>query len=407
MHPEGSEAATEAVTDAAAVALARAVSPDEVLRFAQALIRTPSENPGGTEDEVAAVASSILEDLGADPRIVRGDAGRPSVVARIGDGRRPRLAWNGHLDVVPAGDPATWRHPPFAAEIDQGQLVGRGAVDMKGAIASALGAVAAIRRSGTELAGTLDLHLVADEEMAGLHGTKVLLERGLLDQDAAIVGEPTELRLALAERGGAWIRATARGRAAHGSRPHLGVNAITSMSRFLLRIQEVLPDIEHALVGRPTVNAAIIEGGSAPNVVPDRCTVEIDRRIIPGETSPEAVLAPFERVADEIRSEHPEVDLSFEVHLWTDAAEADPRSPIAVACRAAIGAETGEEPPDEGMTGITDARFYLNDAGIPAVLLGPGSLGVAHTANESVATRDLTAAARIYARVFGAFLRRP
>ena len=178
------------------------------------------------------------------------------------------------------------------------------------------------------------------------------------------------------------------------------------MSRFLLRIDEVLPDIEHPLVGRPTVNAAIIEGGSAPNVVADRCTVEIDRRIIPGETSPEAVLALFERVADEIRSEHPEVDLSFEVHLWTDAAEADARSPIAVACRAAVATEIGEEPPDEGMTGITDARFYLNDAGIPAVLLGPGSLGVAHTANESVATEDLVTAARIYARVFSAFLRR-
>ena len=337
--------------------------------------------------------------------IVRGDAGRPSVAARIGDGGHPRLAWNGHLDVVPAGDPTSWRHPPFAAEIEHGRLVGRGAVDMKGAVAGALAAIAAIRRSRTELAGTLDLHLVADEEMAGMHGTKVLLEQGLLDQDAAIVGEPTELRLALAERGGAWIRATARGRAAHGSRPHLGVNAITSMSRFLLRIQEVLPDIEHPLAGRPTVNAAIIEGGSAPNVVADRCTVEIDRRIVPGETSPEAVLAPFERVADEIRSEHPDVDLSFEIHLWTDAAEADPRSPIAEACRAALETETGDEPADEGFTGITDARFYLNDAQIPAVLLGPGSLGVAHTANESVATDDLVTAARIYARVFRAFLR--
>ncbi len=407
VHPGGSDAAAGELgaADAAGDAAADAVDPDEVLRFAQALIRTPSENPGGTEDEVAAVASSILDDLGAAPQIVRGDEGRPSVVARIGDGRHPRLAWNGHLDVVPAGDPTSWRHPPFAAEIEQGRLVGRGAVDMKGAVASALAAVAAIRRSRTELAGTLDLHLVADEEMAGLHGTKVLLERGLLDQDAAIVGEPTELRLALAERGGAWIRATARGRAAHGSRPHLGVNAITSMSRFLLRIQEVLPDIEHPLAGRPTVNAAIIEGGSAPNVVADRCTVEIDRRIVPGETSPEAVLAPFERVADEIRSEHPDLDLSFEIHLWTDAAEADPRSPIAVACRTAIGKELGIEPADEGFTGITDARFYLNDAQIPAVLLGPGSLGVAHTANESVATDDLVTAARIYARVFRAFLR--
>lgn len=389
---------------AVADALANAVDPDEVLRFAQVLIRTPSENPGGTEDAAAAVASELLSDLGAEPRVIRGEANRPSVVARIGDGSRPRLAWNGHLDVVPAGDPATWRHPPFGAEVVDGRLIGRGSADMKGAIASALAAAAAIRRTGVELAGTLDIHLAADEELTGLNGTKVLLEQGLLDQDAAIVGEPTDLQLALAQRGGAWIRATAHGRAAHGSRPHLGVNAITSMSRFLLRIQEVLPDLEHPLVGRPTVNAAIIGGGSAPNVVPDRCVVDVDRRILPGEDSRGQVLEAFERVAARIRAEHPEVDLTFELNQWTDAAEADPRSAIAEICRAAVRDVTGAEPRDTGMTGITDARYYLNDAGIPALVLGPGSLEVAHTANESVAIDDLVTAARVYARVFATFL---
>ena len=136
-------------------------------------------------------------------------------------------------------------------------------------------------------------HLVADEELAGIHGTRVLRDRGFLNQDAAIVGEPTDLQLGLAQRGGAWITATAFGTAAHGSQPHLGVNAITSMARLLLRLQACVPDLEHPLAGRPTVNAAIIAGGSAPNVVPDRCTVDIDRRLIPGENDPELVLAPF------------------------------------------------------------------------------------------------------------------
>ena len=380
------------------------VDPDEVLRFARMLITTPSENPGGTEDDVAEVAMGILEDLDGSPRIVRGEAGRPSVLARFGSADRPALAWNGHLDVVPAGDPETWRHPPFGAEIVDGRLIGRGAADMKGPIAGALGAVAAIRRSGVSLGGRLDLHLAADEELAGLHGTKVLLERGDLDQDAAIVGEPTELNLALAERGGAWITATARGRAAHGSTPHLGVSAITSMARFLLRIEEVLPDIEHPLVGRPSVNAALIDGGSAPNVVADRCVVEIDRRVIPGERAADAVLAPFEALAVSIRAEHPEVELSFAVKLWTDAAETTGDSRIADLCRDAVRTETGREPLDSGLTGITDARFYINDRGIPTVILGPGSLTVAHMANESVEVSELVAAARVYARVFIGFL---
>ncbi|HET7236315.1 MAG TPA: M20 family metallopeptidase [Actinomycetota bacterium] len=391
------------VDEAVVHAVAGAVDPDEVVAFAQALIRAPSENPGGTEDAVAAIASDLLRDLGASPTIVRSDAGRPSVIARVGDGARPRLAWNGHLDVVPAGDPGAWSRPPFAADVVDGRLIGRGAADMKGPIASALAAVAAIRRAGVELRGTLDLHLAADEELTGLQGTKVLLEHGYLDQDAAIVGEPTDLRLGLAERGGAWITATAGGRSAHGSRPHLGVNAITSMARFLLRIEEVLPDLEHPLVGRPTVNAALIQGGSAPNVVPDRCVVDVDRRLLPGETSRGSVLGPFERLARAIAEDHPEVDLTFAIREWTDAAESDPASAVAEHCRAAVRQE-GREPADVGFTGITDARFYINEVAIPTVILGPGSLDVAHAADEWVAVDDLVTAARIYARVFVGFL---
>lgn len=383
------------------------VDPDEVVRFARLLISTPSENPGGTEDDVAEVAMGILGVLGGSPTIVRGEAGRPNVLARFGTGERPALAWNGHLDVVPAGDPETWRHPPFSAEIADGRLIGRGASDMKGPIASALAAISAIGRAGLELEGRLDVHLAADEELASVHGTQVLLDRGHLDQDAAVVGEPTGLHLALAERGGAWITATARGRAAHGSTPHLGVSAITSMARFLLRIGEVLPDAEHPLVGRPSVNAAMIEGGTAPNVVADRCVVDIDRRTIPGERGPEAVLEPFERLAARIRDEQPEVDLTFATRLWLEAAETGGDAAIARLCREALRAETGREAPDTGLTGITDARFYINDRHIPAVILGPGSLEVAHTANESVEISQLVGAARVYARVFVSFLNRP
>ena len=399
MTDPGAAAASPAADVAAA-----AVDPDEVVRFARALIAARSENPGGTEDQAAAVAGDLLADLGAAPRVVRGEADRPSVVARIGEPDRPSLAWNGHLDTVPAGSHDTWSQPPFAGEIVEGRLIGRGACDMKGPIASALAAAAAIRRAGLELGGAFHLHLAADEELAGLHGTKVLWDRGFLDQDAAIVGEPSDLQLGLAERGGAWITATAFGRAAHGSQPDLGVNAITSMARFLLRLPEGLPDREHPLVGRPTINAALIDGGSAPNVVPDRCTVDIDRRILPGETDPDEVLAPLLAVADAIRAEHPEVELDLRLREWTDAAEAPRDSDIAAIARAAVTAETGSPPLDVGFTGITDARFYINGAAIPTVILGPGSLRVAHTADEWVSVDDLVAAARAYARIVVGFL---
>jgi succinyl-diaminopimelate desuccinylase len=399
MVGEGAAGPASAAADAAA-----AVDPNEVLRHARALIAAPSENPGGTEDDVADVASNILTDLGAEIRIIRSEEGRPSVVARMGSGERPRLAWNGHLDTVPAGDPSSWSSDPFEGAVVDGRLVGRGACDMKGPIASALAAVAAFRRAGLSLAGTLDLHLVADEELAGTHGTRVLRDQGLLDQDAAIVGEPSEMEIALAERGGAWVTAVAYGKAAHGSQPHLGVNAILTMSRFLLRLEEALPDRVHPLVGAPTVNVALVTGGSAPNVVPDRCEVEIDRRIVPGEEDPDEVLAPFRKLVDDLVAERDDTRIEISLKEWTEAAETTGDSAIASVVRDAIAAESGSPPPFVGFTGITDARFYINDARIPTVITGPGSLSLAHTANESIGVDEMVVAARIYARTFVGFL---
>lgn len=390
------------VEERAARSAADAVDPDEVVAFARALIAAPSENPGGTEDDAAAVASRILADLGADVTVVRSDTGRPNVVGVIGAGS-PRLAWNGHLDVVPAGAPDTWTYGPWDGIVSQGRLVGRGSADMKGGVAAALGAVAAMRRAGIAPNGTLVFHLAADEELMGIHGTKVLWERGLLDQDACIVGEPTELQIATAERGGAWFTVTAFGRASHGSQPHRGVNAITSMARLLLRLGEALPELRHPLVGPPTINAALIEGGTAPNVVPDRCTVEIDRRIIPGETDPEAVTDPFLELIARIREANPEVELSVELREWTDAAETSADSAVARLALQATAAERDAPSSIVGFSGITDARFYINQARIPTIILGPGSMTVAHTANEAVAVDELVSAARIYARMFAGF----
>ena len=404
MVGEDDAEAASAAADAEAASAAGATDPDEVLRYARALIAAPSENPGGTEDEVADVAMGILTDLGADIQVVRSEEGRPSVIARIGSGERPHLAWNGHLDTVPAGDPSTWSSGPFEGQVVDGRLVGRGACDMKGPIASALAAVAALRRAGLSLAGTLELHLVADEELAGIHGTKVLRDRGMLDQNAAIVGEPSEMEIALAERGGAWVKAVAHGKAAHGSQPDRGINAILTMSRFLLRLPEALPDRVHPLVGAPTVNVALVSGGSAPNVVPDRCEVEIDRRIVPGEEDPEEVLAPFRLLVDELVAERPETHIDVSLKDWTEAAETTGDSAIAALVRDAIAAETGTPPPFVGFTGITDARFYINDAHIPTVIAGPGSLSLAHTANESIGVDEMVVAARAYARVFVGFL---
>ncbi|MEX2275839.1 MAG: M20 family metallopeptidase [Actinomycetota bacterium] len=387
---------------AAARDAAQAVDADEVLELARRLIRSPSENPGGTEEGPATIVTEILDGLGAHPETVRSEAERPSVLGTMGRGERC-LVFNGHLDVVPAGDPHDWPHPPFDAVVTDGVLWGRGSADMKGPIAAALGAAAAIHRAEIELDGRIGMHLVADEEYLGVHGTAMLLERGLLRADACIVGEPSELQLGLAQRGGAWIRAAAHGKLAHGSTPNLGVNAIEAMSRFVLALPDALPDLHHPLVGAPSVNVSTIEGGRSFNVVPDRCEVDVDRRAIPGETLDD-VVAGIDRVLERLSNLHAGFDVSIDVRDWCEPAETTPGTPVVAALRSAVADVRGVDPEDTGFTGITDARFYSNDARIPTVLFGPGSLRVAHTSSESVDVVDLVTGARVYAQAFVRFL---
>jgi acetylornithine deacetylase/succinyl-diaminopimelate desuccinylase-like protein len=166
----------------------------------------------------------------------------------------------------------------------------------------------------------------------------------------------------------------------------------------------VLPEREHPLVGRPTVNVALVQGGSAPNVVPDRCEIEIDRRIVPGEDDPEEVLAPFRALLDDLRRGDPTFDVDVTLHEWTEAAETSGDTAIAALARDAVADDTGVSPPFVGFTGITDARFYINDARIPTVILGPGSLSLAHTADESIGVDELVTGARVYARIFAGYL---
>ena len=160
----------------------------------------------------------------------------------------------------------------------------------------------------------------------------------------------------------------------------------------------------HPLTGPPTVNVALVAGGSAPNVVPDRCEVEIDRRIVPGEDDPDEVVEPFRRLVEKVAAEDPDVDIEISLKEWTEAAETTGDSAIASRSRDAIAAETGTAPPFVGFTGITDARYYINDARIPTVILGPGSLKLAHMANESIGVDELATGARVYARLFVDFL---
>jgi succinyl-diaminopimelate desuccinylase len=279
---------------------------------------------------------------------------------------------------------------------------GRGASDAKGPIAAAIEAVELLRAVDWPLAGTLELELVADEETMGFKGAGHLVAEKIISPDFAIVGEPTSLRVVRAQRGACWTRITTRGVAAHGSAPERGVNAIRHMSELVLRLEETLPDETHALLGGPTIGVGTIRGGEKVNIIPASCTIEVDRRTIPGETE-ESVLSCLDDAVQLARKRFPNLDAEIEIMFKSMPFEVPADAAIVTQVAAAMGDATGREPELVGFRGASDARF-LFEAGADVVLCGPGDITLAHTARESIDLAELEHAALGYALAFARLL---
>ena len=379
--------------------LERFIDRDRLTERLRALVRIPSENPPGEESAVAAAVRWQCEELGLDVTEHAFEPGRPSVVARYGSGP-PVVGFCSHIDVVPAGDHSLWAHEPYGAEIEDGRMHGRGSSDAKGPVAAALEAVAALKQAGIE--GSLELSLVADEETMGLKGAKPLVEESVLTAPHVIVGEPTSLRIVRAQRGPCWFRITTRGVAGHGSAPERGVNAVRHMAAIILHLEETLPDITHPIVGGPSINVGTIRGGEKVNIIPASCTVEVDRRTIPGETE-EEVRAQVERSIELAKREFPDIDALVEIPIFGRPFEiADGARVLSDVCAAVTDAQ-GAEAEVIGFRGSSDARFFA-DAGSEVVVCGPGDITVAHTAREYIDLDELHRGAIAYASAFARLL---
>lgn len=365
------------------------------------LVSFPSENPPGDEGEVAEATAALCSELGLEVALHADQPGRPSVVARLVKGEGPTVTFCSHIDVVPAGDPKLWDESPYGAEVSEGRMHGRGTSDAKGPCAAALEAVRIIQELDLPLAGTLELAFVADEESGGFHGAAPLVRDGVVGGRAAVIGEPTSLRIVRAQRGIAWTRITTRGRAAHGSAPERGVNAIRHMTEVIARLDETLPDIEHPLLGRPTLNVGTISGGTKLNIIPAECTIELDRRIVPGEDEASAIASIEEAIAL-ARDTFP--DLDAEVTVVGSGAPFE-IAEDAELVQAAVDAvrNRGREPEIVGFRGASDARFFA-DAGADVIVFGPGDITVAHTAHESIDLDELADGALAYVDLFARML---
>ena len=383
--------------------LAGALDRERLVGRLEALVGVASENPPGLEAEAARLAAGFCRELGFEVGEYEGAPGRPSVVARRRYGPGPVLTYCSHLDVVPSGDPALWGGlDPFGAEVRAGRMYGRGTADAKGPIAAALEAAALLRDLGVALAGTLELALVADEEAMGFLGAGQLVAQGVLTPDLAIVGEPTSLRVVRAQRGAVWIRLTTHGRAAHGSEPSRGVNAIAHMARLIPELERSLPELHHPLLGGPTLNVGTISGGAKVNVIPASCSVEIDRRTLPGESSAD-VVAGIEAAVERARTRLPGLSVTVETIAACDPFELPADSLVVQAARAAAAEATGGAAEVVGFRGASDARF-LAQAGAETIVWGPGDITLAHTARESIELAEVETAAVAYALAFARLL---
>lgn len=378
------------------------VSSEEVVDFCRELVRAPSENPPGDERAVAEVSELLLKRLGLGAEFVEPLPGRISTVSTWGEGSKT-LLFNGHYDVVPAPDPETWPFPPFSGEVSGGRLYGRGSTDMKAGIAACLAAVSALQRGGLQPKGKLLMHLVADEEALGTHGSKFLVANGYCEGvTEALVGEPTDMHLVPAERGTVWLRIITKGRSAHGSTPQLGINAITHMARVIEVVNAIRFRKLHEMLGAPTISIGTIHGGQKVNMVADRCEIEIDRRTIPGETV-EEVVGEFAQAIEPLRDEVPDLDAHIEVDDYAEASQT-PAGTSLVGLLDEARTRFGIEGSEIGYSGATDARFLINQGRIPTIVFGPGNVLLAHTTGEYVEVDQLVHAARAYAYAFARFL---
>src|SRR5688572_28993505 len=378
-------------------------TPGDAIGLTRLLVRVDSRNPGLVagapgEGDVARILASVLEVWGFTVSLQQVADGRPNVVARIGKtGRGGRsLMFNGHLDVVGV-DGMT--HAPFEAEERDGRLFGRGSSDMKAGVA-AMCAAAARAEAGGGLQGEIIVTAVVDEEFESL-GTRALVARGVR-ADAAIVTEPTRLAIMPAHKGFVWLDVTLRGRAAHGSRWDIGIDAIRHAGLLLAELDridaDVLPTRTHPLLGRPSVHASLIEGGAGMSTYPERCLLRLERRTIPGERVAD-VVAEVEAACARVRARRPTFAAELALGVTQSPSDVPVDAPIVGALDAALRGR-GESPRVEGMSAWTDAAI-LNDAGIPAICFGPGDISLAHAAEEYViieeierATAVLTALAR-------------
>ncbi|MHC4196520.1 MAG: M20 family metallopeptidase [Planctomycetota bacterium] len=371
----------------------------ELVRIASELIATNTETPPGRERLAAKVVQKYLDSMGIRHESFEKEPERTNVVARVGSGS-PSLLVACHLDVVPAGD--GWSQDPFKATVTDGKMIGRGATDNKGQMASCMILAEYLMRKEDSLNGEFILVAAADEERGSRLGLEYLLDECGLRADYAIIPDISYSmrKIDVSEKGALFLEVTSHGKQAHGSLPETGVNAIWNMVELLKEI-ETLPSAfkhtSHPLFTPPTLNLGTIQGGAARNIVPGKCVAGLDIRYLPGDTK-EDIIALVEERVKKVERANPQARFELKVGFDLPPSEVAYDNPLVGLIQRHTEDVLGVKPELIGMPGTTVTKQLL-DKGVTAVGFGPGEESQAHMADEFIEIQQLVDFAKIMARI--------
>ena len=340
----------------------------------------PAFDPAHSEAEVQKFVLEFFKTRGIEAREQAVLPGRPNVIAKLpGRVTTRRIVFEAHCDTAGVAGMVI---PPFDPQIRNGCLYGRGACDTKAGLAAMMLAVSDLKESGVPPPAEVWVASAVGEEHSF---PGVLKLRENLSAAAAVVAEPTEMKMVVASKGCLRWRTTVRGKAAHSSTPHLGVNAIEHMARLVSLLQEQnarLAEVAHPLVGSATLNVGIIQGGTQVNIVPNLCWIEVDRRLVPGEDA-EKIRSEYADLLRSYQASHAEVEVVMEPRALVDRPLETSLECALVSCTVRILKAMGLDSQPYGVPFGSDAS-KLSAVGIPSIILGPGSIAQAHTIDEFV-----------------------
>lgn len=390
------------------------------------LVRIPTPNPPGDTDRCVRFIEDYFTRFGVPTVVHSRHRGKANIVAKIEGVGPKKVLWLGHIDVVPEGDPTSWKHEPYGGKIEGNAVYGRGSSDMKGSCAAAMVAARILHETGKP-PSTVEFWFTCDEETQGEDGAQWLAQEGIIKGDVCIVGDSSGSTLSrpyidVGCKGFIWTKLWSKGRTAHGSTPHLGDNALEKLLKVISRVQKirtqrlVIPeDLRPALKSSvsfllsseelttqqrvavkriynyPTFSLNILNGGIKVNVVPDAAEASIDIRFTPG--------IDFSKIREQIQSlilEAGVEGVAAEYQIGTGYYESS-SSLFAARLRKAVWKATGHSPRFKVLTGGTDAILLKNIQGISCLGFGAGLEGLAHAPEEHIPIEQLTMAAKVYA----------